>query len=208
MYGFYDSGKVLDIDFHQDGRTLFPGTGFPYEVGRGDGAGLKANLPFPPGAGDEALLPTFRRVVPTLLRQFRPDVIVLQHGVDGHFGDQIAHLQYSPKAYAEVDRMSLELANELTHGRLLVTGGGGYRAESVSRVLARAGVILAGLPEPPEHAPLPASWRKEFRSTFGHDAPSTWSDAWEPDPSPWTESDERNLLAQLESQLGSKMSVP
>jgi len=41
MYGFYESGKVLDIDFHQDGRTLFPGTGFPHEVGRGDAPASK-----------------------------------------------------------------------------------------------------------------------------------------------------------------------
>jgi acetoin utilization protein AcuC len=208
MYGFYDSGKVLDIDFHQDGRTLFPGTGFPHEVGRGDGAGLKANLPFPPGAGDEALLPVFRQVVPPLIRQFRPDVIILQHGVDGHFADEIARLQYSPRGYAEVDRMVLELSRELTHGRLLVTGGGGYRAESVSRVLARAGVILAGLPEPVDHAPLPAAWRKEFAGAFGREAPATWADPWEPEPSPWTDADERGLVSQLEHKLGEKLSVP
>jgi len=208
MYGFYDSGRVLDIDFHQDGRTLFPGTGFPYEVGRGDGAGLKANLPFPPGAGDEALLPMFRRVVPTLLRQFRPDVIVLQHGVDGHIGDEIAHLQYSPRAYAEVDREVLALAKELTGGRLLVTGGGGYRAESVSRVLARTGLVLAGLPIPADHDPLPAPWRKEFATAFGHEAPATWGDRHAPSPSPWTEADEKALLGQLETKLGEKLPEP
>ena len=208
MYGFYDSGRVLDIDFHQDGRTLFPGTGFVHEVGRGDGAGLKANLPFPPGAGDEALLPTFHRVVPALLGQFRPDVIILQHGVDGHYGDEIAHLQYSPRAYAEVDRTVLALAHEFTHDRLLVTGGGGYRAESVSRVLARAGLILAGVPEPPEKLELPSAWRKEFASTFGRDAPPTWGERWELDPSPWTEADEKNLVHQLETKLGEKLPAP
>jgi len=208
MYGFYDSGKVLDIDFHQDGRTLFPGTGFPHEAGRGDGAGLKANIPFPPGAGDEALIPTFRRVVPTMLRHFRPDVIILQHGVDGHYGDEIAHLQYSPKAYAEVDRLVLALAHELTHDRLVITGGGGYRAESVSRVLARAGVILAGLPEPSNSAPLPAAWREEFAASFGREAPTTWGERWEFDPSPWTEVDEKNLVRQLEASLGEKLPSP
>ena len=208
MYGFYDSGRVLDIDFHQDGRTLFPGTGFPYEVGRGDGAGLKANLPFPPGAGDEALLPLFRKVVPTLLRHFRPDVIVLQHGVDGHFRDEIAQLQYSPRAYAEVDRTILSLAEELTGGRLLVTGGGGYRAESVTRVLARAGLILAGLPAPAEHDALPAHWRNDFAAAFGREAPSTWGDRHSPAPSPWTEADEKGLLGQLESKIGEKLPGP
>jgi len=208
MYGFYDSGRVLDIDFHQDGRTLFPGTGFPHEIGRGDGSGLKANLPFPPGAGDEALLPSFHRVVPALLRHFRPDVIVLQHGVDGHYGDQIAHLQYSPHAYAEVDRTVLRLAHELTHGRLLVTGGGGYRAESVGRVLARTGLILAGASEPPDSQELPSAWRKEFTSEFGREAPAAWTDSWELDPSPWTEADEKNLVHQLESKLGERLPAP
>ncbi len=50
MYGYYSSGRVLDIDFHQDGRTLFPGTGTTDETGLADGNGLKVNLPLPPGA--------------------------------------------------------------------------------------------------------------------------------------------------------------
>ncbi len=208
MYGFYDSGKVLDIDFHQDGRTLFPGTGFPHEVGREDGAGLKVNVPLPPGAGDEALLPIFRRVVPPLLRWFRPNVIVLQHGVDGHYGDELARLQYSPVAYAEVDRTILELSQELSGGRLLVTGGGGYRPESVSRVLARTGAILAGLPVPESSTPLPETWRGEFASTFGSEAPRNWIDPATLEPTPWTPEDERRLVAQLESKLGERFPVP
>jgi len=165
---------------------------------------LKANLPFPPGAGDDALLPTFRRVVPVMLRAFRPEVIVLQHGVDGHYGDEIAHLQYSPAAYAEVDRMVISLAEELTHGRLLITGGGGYRAESVSRVLAQAGTILAGLDPPAETEPLPAAWRKEFATDIGREAPGTWRDRWELDPSPWTEHDEKRLVDELQHKLGER----
>jgi acetoin utilization protein AcuC len=208
MYGFYDSGKVLDIDFHQDGRTIFPGTGFPHEVGRGDGAGLKANLPLPPGAGDEALVPLFRRVVPPLVRSFLPDVIVLQHGVDGHYGDEIAHLQFSPAGYAEVDRVVLALAHELTHDRLLVTGGGGYRAESVGRVLARTGLLLAGLDLPDDAAVLPQEWRKEFHRAFGREAPATWGEVPDLDPSPWIPDDESKLVRTLESQLGARFPAP
>jgi len=208
MYGFYESGRVLDIDFHQDGRTLFPGTGFPHEVGRDDGAGLKVNVPLPPGAGDEALIPIFRRVVPPLLRWFRPNVIILQHGVDGHYGDELARLQYSPEAYAEVDRTVFELSHELSGGRLLVTGGGGYRAESVSRVLARAGAILAGLPLPEGSSPLPDAWRTEFSSTFGSEAPRRWVDAPTLEPSPWSHDDERTLIGQLESKLGERFPAP
>jgi acetoin utilization protein AcuC len=208
MYGFYDSGRVLDIDFHQDGRTLFPGTGFPSETGRGDGAGLKVNLPLPPGAGDEALLPLFRRIVPPLLRSFRPEVIVLQHGVDGHVDDALAQLQYTPAAYAEVDRSVRDLAHEVAGGHLLVTGGGGYRAASVSRVLARAGVILAGLPVPGDDQGLPDRWRAEFFEETGESAPSTWGQAPTPEPSPWRSQHESKLVELLEQELGQRFPRP
>jgi acetoin utilization protein AcuC len=175
MYGFYDSGRVLDIDFHQDGRTLFPGTGFPEESGTGDGAGAKVNLPLPPLAGDDALLPLFRRVAVPLLREFRPELIVLQHGVDGHVGDPLARLQYSPAAYAEIDRTLLELARELCDGRILVTGGGGYAPASVSRVLAFAGAMLVGATAPEADEALPEEWRKEFAAATGDPAPADWT---------------------------------
>jgi acetoin utilization protein AcuC len=204
MYGFYDSGRVLDIDFHQDGRTLFPGTGFPSETGRGDGAGLKVNVPLPPRSGDEALLPLFRTLVPSLLRSYRPDVIILQHGVDGHVGDGLAQLQYTPEAYAEIDRTILALAREVAHGRLVVTGGGGYRAASVSRVLARTGTILAELSAPADSEALPADWRREYQERMGERAPSTWAEPPAPMPSAWRREDGAKLIHQLERALGRK----
>jgi len=204
MYGFYGSGRVLDVDFHQDGRTLFPGTGFPREVGEKDGTGLKVNLPLPPLTGDEALLPLFRRIVPPLLREFRPELIVLQHGVDGHVGDSLAHLQFTPRAYAEVDATILGLAEELCGGRLLVTGGGGYRASSVSRVLARAGLILAGRSLPDGRAPLPESWRARYRESLVEVAPRTWEDSETPTGSRWRRENEAKLVGELESALGRK----
>ncbi|MGI0130013.1 MAG: acetoin utilization protein AcuC [Thermoplasmata archaeon] len=202
MYGFYDSGRVLDIDFHQDGRTLFPGTGALSETGRGDGAGLKVNVPLPPLCGDEALLPLFRRLVPTLLRSFRPEVIVLQHGVDGHAGDALTQLQYTPAAYAEVDSTILGLAKELSGGRLMVTGGGGYRAATVSRVLARTGLLLARLPSPPAGQALPETWRARYHGSMGEGAPSTWEDPGRPTGSPWQVEHATKLIGALETALG------
>jgi acetoin utilization protein AcuC len=202
MYAFYTSGRVLDIDFHQDGRTLFPGTGFATESGRGDGAGLKANLPLPPLSGDDALLPLFRRVVPTLLRSFGPEVIVVQHGVDGHIGDHLAQLQYSPAAYAEVDALMIELSRELCGGRLLVTGGGGYRPDAVARVLARTGLALASAPLPSADRPLPPEWRERFAAEIGLPAPTRWADPETPVRSPWNPHRSEALVGELERGLG------
>ncbi len=203
MYGFYDRGSLLDIDFHQDGRTIFPGTGSVAETGSGDGAGLKVNVPLPPSAGNEALLPLFERIVPTLLRSYRPELIVLQCGVDGHVDDRLGQLQYTPEAYRRVVALVHALAHEVASGRLLVTGGGGYTAENVSRVLARAGTLLVGAPGTGEaDAPLPAGWREEFRSAVGYEAPRTWEEHPEPDRSTWTPDRADRLLAELGERLG------
>jgi len=208
MYGFYESGKVLDIDFHQDGRTLFPGTGYATECGRGDGHGLKVNVPLIPTAGDEAILPIFRRIVPPLIEEFRPDVIVLQHGVDGHYGDPLTRLQYTPVAYAEVDRLVLELANRCAGGHVLVAGGGGYRPESVSRVLARATRIFGRLPVPDDERPVPEEWRLKFFDATEAEAPKSWAEIPAVVPTRWRPELEAGLISELESVLGRKFPKP
>jgi acetoin utilization protein AcuC len=176
MYGFYGEGRVLAIDVHQDGRTLFPGTGAVSESGTGDGKGLKFNLPLAPGAGDGELAAIAHRVVGPLLAEFRPELTVLQHGVDGHWGDPLAQLRYTRAGYGVFLDVVREAARAAPGGRLLVTGGGGYAAASVSRILAEAALRIAA-PEversPTE--PLPASWRAEFEREFGPSAPTTWA---------------------------------
>jgi acetoin utilization protein AcuC len=201
MYGFYRSGRVLDIDFHQDGRTLFPGTGTVKETGEGDGAGLKVNVPLPPHTGDEALVPLAHRLIPPLVREYRPDLLVVQHGVDGHWGDPLAALQFTPKGYVAVERLLIELAREFG-GRMVVTGGGGYAPGSVSRTLARAAWQLAGLAMPADDAPLPEPWTTEFREAFGSPVPVRWVDPPELERSLWGPASEERIVRDLEQALG------
>jgi len=207
MYGFYDDGRLLDIDFHQDGRTLFPGTGEVSETGRGDGAGCKVNLPLPPRSGDEAIVPLARRILPPLLREFRPGLVIVQHGVDGHWGDPLAQLQITPAGYAEVDRLLIGLADELG-ARLVVAGGGGYQAANVARVLARVGLLLAGARLPPDEALLPEDWRVEFFEEFGEAAPASWVDRPRLGGSPWGPTSEMRLVRSLEEALGRRFPAP
>ncbi len=207
MYGFYRSGRVLDIDFHQDGRTLFPGTGFVRETGEGDGAGLKVNVPLPPHAGDEALGPLARRLLPPLLRDFRPDLLVVQHGVDGHWGDPLGQLEYTARGYAEVDRLLVELARE-SGGRMVVTGGGGYTPAHVARTLARTAYVLAGIDLPGDDASPPEEWQAAFARTFGAPAPSRWVDRPAIARSTWDGADEERLVRSLEEALGRRFPPP
>ncbi len=203
MYGFYGRGDVLDIDFHQDGSSLFPGTGDVSESGHDDGEGLKVNLPLPPGSGDRALVSLLHRVVLPMLREFRPRLIVLQHGVDGHAGDPLAQLQYTRTGYLAVLHELLAFTGEHCSGRLVVTGGGGYDPTNVALTLARAGTVLSGLTDGPSDGdPLPARWRETFPSRLKVVPPRTWSDEKSPGRDAWTRETEDALVGRLEAVLG------
>ncbi len=203
MYGFYARGDVLDIDIHQDGASLFPGTGDAAETGVEDGAGLKVNLPLPAGAGDRALVSLLHRVVLPMVRDYRPQLIVLQHGVDGHAGDPLAQLQYTRVGYVEVLRELFAYARSGCSGRLVVTGGGGYDPANVALTLARAGEILSGsLHGPPSSAALPAEWRDAYAFRTKAEAPRFWSDERPATPDAWTPAAEEALVGRLESGLG------
>ena len=136
---FYSSPDVLTISLHESGRYLFPGTGFPDEVGTGEGRGFAANLPLLPYAWDEPWLAAFDAVVPPLLRDFRPTVLVTQDGCDTHAVDPMAHMQASTRIWPHVGRRFHELAHELCDGRWVALGGGGY---AIREVVPRAWTLL------------------------------------------------------------------
>lgn len=136
---FAGDPQVLTISLHESGRYLFPGTGFPADVGVGAGRGTSANLPLQPFAWDEPWLAAFEAVVPPLLRQFRPTVLVTQDGCDTHQLDPLTHLECSTRIWPYVGRRFHELAHELCEGRWLALGGGGY---AVRVVVPRAWTLL------------------------------------------------------------------
>ena len=89
---FWDDPRVLTISLHETGQMLFPGTGFPHDLGGPDAEGTAVNVALPPGTGDAGWLRAFHAVVPPLLREFEPEVLVTQHGCDSHAEDPLAHL--------------------------------------------------------------------------------------------------------------------
>ncbi len=197
MYGFYEDPSVLDIDFHESGRFLFPGTGFPDEIGEGEAKGLKVNVPLLPETGDQAYLNAFRQLVPELVRKFRPEIILVQCGADGHFDDRLAHLRLSTNVYREIVGEVHRLAHELCNGRFLLLGGGGYALANVPRVWAVAFATLAGLKPSNE---IPLEWSKEFKALAGEDPPTALHDEPTNDSSMTLEETER-VLEELRTLL-------
>ncbi len=151
---FYGDSRVLTISIHQDGRTLFPGTGAVSETGRGEAAGTAVNVPVLPYTGDEAWLRAFREIVPPLVTAWRPDVLVTQLGCDTHTTDPLAWVDLTTRAYREAARTLHALAHQAAGGRWVATGGGGYQwAKVVPRAWA---IYFAEMVERdvPEDVPL------------------------------------------------------
>jgi len=173
---FYDDPRVLTISLHEHPATLFPGTGLPTETGRGAAAGTAVNVAFQAGTGDAGWLRALDAIVPPLLRAFRPDVLVSQHGCDSHRLDPLAHLELSLDAQRHAQTVLHELAHETAGGRWLVTGGGGYELVRVvprcwTHLLAQA----AGRPIDPL-AQTPVAWREYVRDRTGRQPPDTMTD--------------------------------
>lgn len=131
FYAYEADPALVFADIHQDGRTLYPGTGFAHETGRGPAAGTKLNLPLPPGADDAAFREAWARVE-AHLRAHPPQFILFQCGADSLAGDPLAALAYSPAAHGHAAARLRILADELCAGRLVGMGGGGYHRPNLA----------------------------------------------------------------------------
>ncbi|HYJ78984.1 MAG TPA: hypothetical protein VEW03_05260, partial [Longimicrobiaceae bacterium] len=153
---FYSDPHVLTLSLHESGRYLFPGTGFVDELGEGEGYGYSLNLPLEPFTEDGSWLGLYARLLPEVAEAFRPDVIVLQNGCDGHVLDPLTHLRATTRLYEETVRITCEVADRLCGGRIVATGGGGY---AVWRVVPRAWTLVwAGLSGQAVADPVPHAW--------------------------------------------------
>jgi acetoin utilization protein AcuC len=161
---FDDDPRVLKISLHEDGHYLFPGTGFPQEMGTGEGRGYSVNVPLPPYTRDVSYLYAFQEIVPPLARAFKPEVLVSQLGADGHALDPLTHLMLTTETYEAVGMMLDSLSKELCGGRWIATGGGGYDVTAVPRVWT---VLFSTMVGRELEDALPVDWLKECNARTG-----------------------------------------
>lgn len=174
---FYRDPDVLTVSIHETGRYLFPGTGFVDELGEGEGYGYSVNVPLEPFTEDDSWLDIHRTLLPELADAFRPDVIVLMNGVDGHVLDPLTHLRATTRLFEETVQLVCELADRHCEGRLIATGGGGY---DIWRVVPRAWTLVwATLSGQQPPARLPREWLERWQGESPHLLPERLRD--EPD---------------------------
>ncbi len=183
---FYRDPRVLTVSLHETPLALFPGTGFPAETGGPGAEGTAVNVALPPGTDDSGWLRAYHAVVPSVVRAFRPQVLVSQCGADGHRLDPLADLRLTVDGQRASYLAMRDLADEVCDGRWVVTGGGGYAiVEAVPRAWTHLLSIVTGEPLDPA-TPVPDSWQNlAHRRRPSRDVPTSLTDGEAPRWRPW-----------------------
>jgi acetoin utilization protein AcuC len=181
---FWDDPRVLTISMHETGQTLFPGTGFPDEIGGPHAKGSAVNIALPAGTTDSGWLRAFNAVVPPLIEEFKPQVIVSQHGADSHVDDPLAHLAITVDGQRAAAAAIHRLAHRHAGGRWIALGGGGYEwACVVPRAWSHVIGIALGNPVDPQTL-VPQGFRDHLLATYQRVSPTEMGDG----AYPWAKS--------------------
>lgn len=129
---YYQDDRVLTISLHQNGKTLYPWSGFEKEIGTGIGEGFTVNVPLPEETDDEAYLYVFDNLINKIVKLFQPTVVVSVIGADTHKNDPLTNLRLTNNGMME----ALERIRNYSY-HLLLLGGGGYDNLSTARAWAR-----------------------------------------------------------------------
>jgi len=142
---YWHDPNTLYISIHQDGRTLYPGSGFPNEFGGPNAIGTTINIPLPPRTSEEGFLYVLDHLIMPILEEFEPDLIINSAGQDNHYTDPITDMRFTAQGYAILnDRLSPDVA----------VLEGGYSVETalpyinVGIILAMAGIDYSQVTEP------------------------------------------------------------
>ncbi|MGQ9507629.1 MAG: histone deacetylase family protein [Candidatus Bathycorpusculaceae bacterium] len=169
---YYRDPSVLYISLHQDPRTIYPGTGFVWQIGEGIGEGYNVNVPLPPGTSDITYLYALREIFVPLAEEFKPEIIIANGGSDPHFADMLGDLSLTVKGFFEIARLIREKAEKVCDGKLVLMPGSGYNPKVLPLCWYSLVAGIVNLDEinvkdpyaPPEEPPF---CRKKVESTIG-----------------------------------------
>ena len=185
---FYDDPRVLTDLPARDRSDAVPRHRLPGRLRRARRRWARRSTwrcrPAPPTPG---WLRAFHAVVPPLLREFAPDVLVTQQGCDSHRDDPLAHLALSVDGQRASYLALHDLAHEVADGRWVAFGGGGYAiVDVVPRAWTHLLAVVSGTPLDAA-VETPLAWRDEVRARLGVRAPSRMTDGRNPAFRDWSE---------------------
>ena len=142
---YWNDKNTLFISFHQDGRTLYPGTGSIDEFGGPSAYGYNINIPLPPETAEEGFAYVLDNVVLPILDEYKPDIIINSAGQDNHYTDPITNMNFTAQGYAELScKLNPDIA--VLEGGYSIEGALPYI--NLGIILAMAGLDYSQVHEP------------------------------------------------------------
>ena len=142
---YWHDKDTLFISIHQDGRTLYPGSGFQDELGGLNAIGKTINIPLPPTTSDEGYLSVIENVVLPILSDFKPDLIINSAGQDNHYTDPLTNMAFSAQGYAKLTTL-LNPDIAVLEGGYSIEGALPYVNAGI--ILSMAGIDYSCVKEP------------------------------------------------------------
>jgi acetoin utilization deacetylase AcuC-like enzyme len=142
QWSFYDDSSVLFLSSHQ--YPYYPGTGAASEIGTGKGAGYTVNLPLAAGATDADYAAVYDAVAWPVLRQFKPELILLSAGFDAYEDDPLGGMRVTVAGFEKLTASLVAVAQETCGGRVVAMVEGGYDLTGLGECLRAAIRALNG----------------------------------------------------------------
>jgi len=133
--GSKSDGELVMFNSHQDGRTLYPGSGFIGEIGTGKGKGKIINYPMPPRAADDVISIYFDEIIAPICNEFKPEFILISAGFDTHWTDELTMMGWTYQAPANYLKKIKTIAKEFANDRILITLEGGYEVDKQAKAV-------------------------------------------------------------------------
>ncbi len=142
---YWNDKNTLFISMHQDGRTLYPGTGAVEDFGGPGGFGYNINIPLPPGTGEEGFLYVVDKLILPILEDYKPDLIINSAGQDNHYTDPLTNMNFTAQGYAILnDKLNPDIA--VLEGGYSIEGALPYI--NLGIILAMSGLDYSKVYEP------------------------------------------------------------
>ncbi|MDM8005884.1 MAG: histone deacetylase [Phycisphaerae bacterium] len=126
QHAFEERRDVFYVSVHQMPESLFPGTGYERETGRGPGEGFTLNIPMKPGSGDREFHEVFDTQIFPRLDEYEPEFVLVSAGFDATRGERVASLDLESSSYGWITQAVVEIAKRHARGRLVSVLEGGY----------------------------------------------------------------------------------